>query len=89
MGLGLWLELGLGLGLGLLDGAGADLLYREEEDEDDRRDDHCQEAEGEDGGVHGEAILERLGHDTRHGVGQALVLEEGRGRLGVSGQSSG
>ena len=63
----------------MLDGAGADLLHREDEDEADRGEDHRHQADAEDGGVHGEAILERLGHDTRYGVGQVVVLEEGRG----------
>ena len=63
----------------MLDGAGADLLHGEDEDEADRREDHRHEADAEDGGVHGEAILERLGHDTRDGVGQVVVLEEGGG----------
>ena len=73
----------------MLDGAGADLMHRDDEDEGDRREDHDHEADAEDGGLHGKAVLERLGHDTRHGVGQVVVLEEGRGRVGVSGQGSG
>ena len=53
-------------------------MHRENEDEDYRGDDHGHEAEAEDVGLHGEAVLERVGHNTRDGPGQVVVLGEGR-----------
>ena len=64
-------------------------MRRENEDEDDRGDDHGHEAEAEDVGLHGKAGLERVGHNTRDGPGQVVVLGEGRVRARARVRGSG